>query len=189
MEEDEGYDDYIEYLIMNEKASDLERVLQEINDYSEIAKNPKYLIIAIMNSGEEIIDLLLENGSNVNKLFSNTSAMHLAARWGGSNVLRQLVSHGGDVNLRDGENRTPIWDAVDIHNIQSVKFLIHNGADISVVDHEGYSVFDYCFKTDNYIINEIVDKFDLDFSEYIRKDIRENAIKWFEENKVKYVSS
>eukprot|EP00467_Chlorarachnion_reptans_P023600 CAMPEP_0114514302 /NCGR_PEP_ID=MMETSP0109-20121206/16076_1 /TAXON_ID=29199 /ORGANISM="Chlorarachnion reptans, Strain CCCM449" /LENGTH=341 /DNA_ID=CAMNT_0001694323 /DNA_START=260 /DNA_END=1285 /DNA_ORIENTATION=- len=66
-----------------------------------------------------------------------------AARYGDVEAAEDLTFVGKDVNLRDGEQRTPIHWACAGGHVDVAKILIENGADLSALDSKGNTPLHY----------------------------------------------
>jgi len=59
---------------------------------------------------------------------------HAAASYGHLDVLTYLISRGGNVNVSDEDGDTPLYT---VENIETARFLVDNGADLTWRNHEG----------------------------------------------------
>ena len=57
-------------------------------------------------------------------------------------VAQFLVANGAKVNALSPSDTTPLMMAVSSGNDQLIKFLLDNGADLRMRNHEGYSAID-----------------------------------------------
>ncbi|XP_008206465.1 ankyrin-3-like [Nasonia vitripennis] len=111
------------------------------------------LMFAAQNKHQEVMDRVLDCGFDVNtwcKKF-NASALHLACSLCLPKNVRRLISKGANVNVKNGIQRTPIFNAIfDIYGSEEdtvpallfrqdfaeerkevMRILLHNGADIN----------------------------------------------------------
>ena len=51
-----------------------------------------------------------------------------------------LIDGGMDINRADSEGFTPLMNAVDVGDLEIIKLLVANGADVDYVNEEGYGV-------------------------------------------------
>lgn len=84
--------------------------------------------------------LVLNKKVDVNKL--GWSPLHYACATGQLEVAQFLVSKGAKVNALSPSETTPLMMAVRSGNDQLIKFLLDNGADLQMRNHEGYSAID-----------------------------------------------
>lgn len=96
--------------------------------------DPKYsetpLMLACMRNDSISVKKIIKKGANVNiESKAGYTALRYAAHNDSKNpsLLRYLVSKGAEIN----DQNVPLIDAVQSGNVQKVKFLIENGADIN----------------------------------------------------------
>ncbi|KAJ1467443.1 ankyrin repeat-containing domain protein [Baffinella frigidus] len=98
-------------------------------------------------------------------LIGNTP-LHLACRIQEAklrmDIIHQLVQGGADVNAKNRDNlneeenddeaggRTPLHIATTYSHDDAVKFLLDNGADISVAEREGHNALHWAVQTHHY---------------------------------------
>jgi ankyrin repeat protein len=101
----------------------------------------------------EIAQLLIEYGADVNaRDGSQSTPLHLASSsptwWNAKTVVLLLIKHGAGVNAYDGNHMTPLhrlassWSP----NVDSLRLLLENGADLDVEDDEGLTPFQIASK-------------------------------------------
>lgn len=122
--------------------------------YYAVQAGNKTFVSEFLSRGAEIIFYRRPDGDVLRKSFTiEPSSIHLACRMGNLEIveimLREQHSRGGldeVVNIRDGENRTPLWHARKNGNISVEKLLLHFGADPAraenIVRHELSMVLD-----------------------------------------------
>ncbi|KAK4880295.1 hypothetical protein RN001_008441 [Aquatica leii] len=120
------------------------------------------LLVALDNQSKFVAQLLLNKGADVNvKNINGYSAMHYASKYGLEEFLSQLIKRGMDVNekTRTGETAL-ILHVANNSRRDTVKLLIDNGADLSVVDSAtGNSCLHYLVKEiEDEIISDVVAK-------------------------------
>ena len=74
---------------------------------------------------------------------NNKSAMHLAAREGQLEILRILVEKGWDLDCTDKHLTTPLHQACNAGHVDSIEFLLENGADPALQDSLGRNALLY----------------------------------------------
>ncbi len=69
------------------------------------------------------------------------TALHIAAYRGSNRILRFLVTEvKAELNALDGEGRTPLFSGAYDRNLLALKFLCEHGADLSLMDANGFTV-------------------------------------------------
>jgi hypothetical protein len=68
--------------------------------------------------------------------------LHYASSAGKLNIAEFLVANGAKVNALSPSETTPLMMAVSSGNELLIKFLLDNGADLSIRNHEGFSAID-----------------------------------------------
>jgi uncharacterized protein len=84
--------------------------------------------------------LVLKYQVDVNK--TGWTALHYACTTGRLSVAQFLVANGAKINALSPSDTTPLMMAVNSGNEQLIKFLLDNGADLRMRNHEGYSAID-----------------------------------------------
>ncbi len=104
---------------------------------------------------EDIAKFLIENGANINTLDNagNTPLIN-AAKSGNAEIFKYLYKNNADIDLKNDLNQsvwdvqksngtTIIFDLVINDDIDMVKLLVKNGANVNAEDTDGYSLLDY----------------------------------------------
>ncbi|MDB4785603.1 ankyrin repeat domain-containing protein, partial [Akkermansiaceae bacterium] len=92
--------------------------------------------------------------------------MHQAARWEKNiEYLKEYFASGGDVNLKDSSwfypeyaGNTLLHDAVEGGNIEAVKLLIENEADLNRLSNAGRAPMDLAVKLDDNALADLLRK-------------------------------
>ena len=85
--------------------------------------------------------LLLDRGASVHAATAEGKcALHYIAQYGDGDAMQLLLSKKPNVNARDGGGRTPLMYGA---SEPVAEMLIREGANVSEVDHHGYSPFDW----------------------------------------------
>ncbi len=84
--------------------------------------------------------LVLKKKAEVNK--SGWAPLHYACTTGKLGVAEFLMANGAKVNALSPSDTTPLMMAVSSGNDLLIKFLLDNGADLRMRNHEGYSAID-----------------------------------------------
>jgi ankyrin repeat protein len=84
--------------------------------------------------------LILKNKAEVNK--DGWGPLHYASSTGKLDVAQILVANGAKVNALSPSETTPLMMSVSSGNDHLIKFLLDNGADLRMRNHQGYSAID-----------------------------------------------
>lgn len=77
---------------------------------------------------------------------SGQTGMHFAARKGYDFILEPLIKYGANVNSLNGNDETPLFEAMRSGKIDTIKLLLDNGANF-VVSADGVTAIDLVKKT------------------------------------------
>ena len=91
---------------------------------------------AMFYNHKDIITYLVEHGANVNA----KKVLKYAVWRGNSDTVQYLLDHGADVNAHSIDGTTAIFEAAENRDIEKVKLLIANGADIYFRPVNGYTL-------------------------------------------------
>jgi ankyrin repeat protein len=127
------------------RAGDLEQLQKMVVQGADVNKKTTNdetpLMLAALAGNGEIVNYLLQRGANIDaRNAAGMTTVHAAAYAGHSDIVRLLVAKGGNVN--DASNRfgvTPLHVASEENHVATVKTLLDLGADVSVVEINGYS--------------------------------------------------
>ncbi|XP_048587555.1 histone-lysine N-methyltransferase EHMT2 isoform X2 [Nematostella vectensis] len=91
---------------------------------------------------EKVIALLVEGCQANNQVESEKgrTALHAAAAGGYLDILKVLRMVGGDVDVLDYDMRTPMFNAVEEHQIQAFEYLSKAGASLRAKDQGGMTL-------------------------------------------------
>jgi ankyrin repeat protein len=111
----------------------------DVNLSNKSGENP--LMMASIEGELPLVEtLVLKNKADVNK--TGWAPLHYACTTGRLSVAEFLVANGAKVNALSPSDTTPLMMAVSSGNDQLIKFLLDNGADMRMRNHEGYSAID-----------------------------------------------
>lgn len=85
-------------------------------------------------------NLVLEKNAAVNK--PGWAPIHYAATNGHLDITKFLVANGAQVNSLSPSETTPLMMSIGSGNDQLIKYLLDNGADLRLRNHEGYTAID-----------------------------------------------
>jgi ankyrin repeat protein len=102
------------------------------------------LMLAVRGGNEVILNTILELNVDVTAAdyISHSTALHYAAERNGAACPR-LLDLGANINAQPKDGRTPLMRAALNYKVDSVKLLLSKGADTSIEDDFGFTVFDY----------------------------------------------
>ncbi len=119
-------------LLLTNKAID-------VNLTNKTGENP--LMMASIDGELPLVEtLVLKKQANVNK--TGWAPLHYACTTGKLNVAEFLVANGAKVNALSPSETTPLMMAVSSGNELLIKFLLDNGADLRMRNHEGFTAID-----------------------------------------------
>ena len=75
-----------------------------------------------------------EPASDLNEALARIVSSGPALIQGGAEMVRRLIDAGADVNTVDHHDRTPLHNAVRLHDLPTVRILLLNGADVHARD-------------------------------------------------------
>jgi ankyrin repeat protein len=111
----------------------------DVNLTNKSGENP--LMMASIEGELPLVEtLVLKNKADVNK--TGWTPLHYACTTGKLSVAEFLISKGAKVNALSQSETTPLMMAVGSGNDLLIKFLLDNGADLRMRNHEGYSAID-----------------------------------------------
>ena len=127
------------------KSGDLDQVqllvVQGVDVNEKAIRDETPLIIASLAGKGEIVNYLLQRGADINaRSASGLTALHAAAYAGHTEIVSLLIAKGASVN--DVSNRfetTPLHLASEENQVETVRALLQHGADMTVVEINGYS--------------------------------------------------
>lgn len=103
------------------------------------------LMLAAYNGHHAIVRLLIEKGADVNRTDNNNrTALMFASTGPFAATVSELLNAGADPNIADNvEKWTAIMMAASEGQLEVLKLLEANGADLSMVDVDGESAYDF----------------------------------------------
>jgi len=129
----------------------------------------KALFKAIRNGKIEMVKEAIANGANVNTFNINIiTPLHYAVSKSHNEIVELLISKGADVNFMADISRnrrsthsrglSPLIVAIRVHNVEGVRMLLVNGADINAKDGNtnGESPLFYSLNNDNIEITKML---------------------------------
>ena len=95
----------------------------------------------------EIVQFLLENGADVNaQERSGLTPLHFAAQYN-NDMVGLLLEKGANPNLQEiTSNKTPLFDAIETMNIESIKLLLEHGGNPKATSLNGSSALHWTIK-------------------------------------------
>ncbi|XP_041992405.1 potassium channel AKT1-like [Salvia splendens] len=93
---------------------------------------------AILGKHEDVVNLLVDNGAKLDSGDVGEFACH-AAKIGDLELLKEITKFNGDVMSLSSSGTTAMHTAIDQNKLDTVKFLIEQGADIDIPDSHGWA--------------------------------------------------
>ncbi len=117
------------------------------------------LFYIIMNRiSPEAFDLLLQAGLDIN--YTNTEglgAIDIAIKYRRHDIVRRCKEAGISLNKSQRKSgMTPLMLAAAFNDLEMVKYLIEEGADINTVDNYGMTALDYAKKMGQRMVEEFL---------------------------------
>lgn len=111
----------------------------DINLANKSGENP--LMMAAFDGDLPMVKMLVvEKNAAVNK--PGWSPIHYAATNGHLQIVQFLMANGAQVNALSPSETTPLMMAIGSGNDVLIKYLLDNGADLRMRNHEGYTAID-----------------------------------------------
>ena len=92
----------------------------------------------------EKAELLIENGAEINSDSSEhdyrVTPLHLSACEGHIKMSKLLIESGANANALDSKGYSPLLVAVYFNQIESIEYLLENGADINAHFIDGWTI-------------------------------------------------
>ncbi|KAK6147719.1 hypothetical protein DH2020_018631 [Rehmannia glutinosa] len=144
---------------------------------------PLTLCFAALRGDDLLLHHLLKRGLDPNELDNNgRTALHIAASKGNENcvlllldfgadpnsraaeqnnldLLKEIVRHGGDVTRPKNNGCTALHVAVCEDNVEIVKFLLNQGANIDTIDETGWTARDLAEQQGHENIKELFESY------------------------------
>lgn len=122
-----------------------EVIQQGLNVNTPNTENRTALMLAAFNGHEEMVRLLIENGADVNWTDNtNRTALMFASTGPFNSTVKILLDNGAKPNTKDAEEQwTAVMFAAAEGQLEVIKTLIENGADLTMVDIDGESCYDF----------------------------------------------
>lgn len=92
-----------------------------------------------------LLKALLEKKVDVNtRDDGGTIALHKAAGWGRVEACKLLLAERADINACSNFGQTLLMRAGERFHTECFKYLLDQGAETSLEDMSGFTIFDYC---------------------------------------------
>lgn len=117
------------------------------------------LILAVENENIDIVDLLLEKGADIHFRYTNSkyTILHKATIIGNNNIIKLLLDNGSYIEEMDENGLTPLSIAILLNKIDTVKFLIQNGANVNLKYKKTISLLRLALDKDIKIIKLLIE--------------------------------
>ncbi|XP_048242766.1 uncharacterized protein LOC124128465 isoform X2 [Haliotis rufescens] len=135
------------YLFFASEAGNLEEVKRllttlgvNVNYRGEGSRTP--VMAAVVRGHRDVVKLLVNKGADVSLVDKDgNNILHYACMEGDVETVKCVLSRNMvDINSRGQRSRTPVMLAAGWGNGELVELLVNEGADVSLVDDEGYNI-------------------------------------------------
>ncbi len=119
------------YKLFSKREVPLKDVQNETKSFTQADWNPA-LSYAILNNYEiDVLDWLIASGADVNSIVDDESQLIKAANR--PEILKYLIKKGAGLEGKNNFGKTALFYAIQLDNLDSVKFLVDSGADVNSV--------------------------------------------------------
>lgn len=135
-QENKFTEEFFEYALDNDNSKIVEEFLtngRNIDDIT-ISNEISPIVYAIFENSQNVIFLLLDKGVNPNHTFDTRPILSIAAMFNQYEVSKKIIEKGANINAFDGPLTTALMFAAEDGNLDIVKLLIANGADVALLD-------------------------------------------------------
>ncbi len=91
----------------------------------------------------DVFKLALDNGIDPNSTYKGEQLIHHIAKVTTIDLMELLLNKGVQINAKGSEGKTALMIAASMNNIEMVRKLVANGADIGLKDDNGLRAYDY----------------------------------------------
>lgn len=112
---------------------------------------------AVYNDDPHLLSIFLDNGADINTQFTaeindpewihGSTLLHYAAALGKHRILRHLLKHGANIDVVNKLRQTPLIFSIKHKDYTSARILLIFGADKTIKDNNGDTVFEYAIRT------------------------------------------
>lgn len=132
--------------------TEIVNLLLQAGHYADKEKNKRFydaFFSAIICGHIEIVKAFIRIGTDVNYLLNGDSGLCRATESCHQEIVEFLLEVGAEVNLRDGNQSTPLMQAAYRASGEIARILIAAGADINAKDDNGYTALMLAAKSAN----------------------------------------
>ena len=135
-----------------------ELLLEKGASASEVNDGQSVLFLAAQEGYEGLVEMLLRKGANPNnpECDRNRSPLHVAVGLGWESIVGHLLTGGADTERQDHVGRTPLFWGATSGNRVIVYLLLKHGADVDVVDRNGWKAEDWAERNGHLEIKEML---------------------------------
>ena len=116
-----------------------------LNSFNQHDESP--LMLAAINNQLQLAKVLIERGADVNK--AGWTALHYAASKGHRDMMRLLMDHEAYIDSESENGTTPLMMAAYYASPLTVKLLLEEGADPTLVNNANVSALDMALFKDH----------------------------------------
>ena len=154
--------DQVKCLLNLANSGDLANLSDKLDDYLSGSQTARLQDIVHQKSGDGLLHILSRFGhldclrclltkphvSVDQRNLEDKAALHEAAQFGQDEAVGILLDHGAQVNSLKRADWTPLMlAATKLNNLASVKLIIAAGADLSLVNKDGWTAFHLAVRT------------------------------------------
>ncbi|ETR68955.1 MAG: hypothetical protein OMM_04252 [Candidatus Magnetoglobus multicellularis str. Araruama] len=89
------------------------------------------LNISIINGYDNIAEIIIKQGIKVNFSIDSGTPLGIASSKGNLTIVKQLLDAGAKYDIKDNDNKMPIYHAIDHNQLSIIKHFIKTGIDIN----------------------------------------------------------
>ncbi|MFE8703368.1 M48 family metallopeptidase [Cytobacillus sp. FJAT-54145] len=133
------------------------KTLEKVDMFSEIfagLEGTTPLMDAASSNDVEELQVLLDEGHDIDEVDNDGStALHWAVFYNSYEAAEFLLEQGANPNTQDSYDTTPLMSTVFMDDIEMAELLLQYHADLSYVDTDGLTAYDYAvqYESNNFI--------------------------------------
>jgi hypothetical protein len=117
------------YQVFRKPGQSLEDLKKSIKDFSQEDWNAALSYAILNNYGTDVLEWLIQSGATINaKVDDETPLIKASNR---PEILKYLILKGAKLEDQTGFGKTALFYAIQFNNLESVKILVENGANLN----------------------------------------------------------